>query len=151
MEKRESVNVWFDRPGSGFLEIFWGYDDGSGDNFEPDTELCPTLFLDSSNMLAGFHIIGVLKDGIGSVDETYTFNDCPSHPLTIKYDRPSDLWDIQWGSGIVDCVDTPNPRIRANVDAEGQIQGVLLSDLRTFEGEILNQDLHPVQPGRTAA
>ena len=151
MAKTESVNVWFDSPGSGFLEIFWGYDDGSGNNFEPDSELCPTLFFDSSNSLAGFHIIGALKDGRESVDETHSFDDSPSHPLTIKYDRPSDLWDIQWGSGIVDCVDTPNPRIKARVDAEGRIQGVLISDLRTFEGEILNQDLYQVQPGTPAA
>ena len=61
MAKRESVNVWFDRPGN-FLEIFWGYDDGSGNNFEPDTELYPTIFLDSSNLVAGFHILGALKD-----------------------------------------------------------------------------------------
>ena len=151
MEKRESVNVWFDRPGSGFLEIFWGYDDGSGNNFEPDSELYPTLFLDSSNLLAGFHIIGALKEDRGSVDETYSFKDSLSYPLTVKYDRPSDLWDIQWGTGIVECVDTPNPRIRAKVDAEGQIQGVLISDLRTFEDEILNQDLYPVKPGAATA
>ena len=63
MAKRDTVNVWFDSPGSGFLEIFWGYDDGSGNNFEPASELYPTLFFDSSNLLAGFYIIGSeLKD-----------------------------------------------------------------------------------------
>ena len=70
MAKRESVNVWFDSPGSGFLEIFWGCDDGSGNNFEPDTDLCPTIFVDSSNSVTGFHLIGVLKEDRGSVDET---------------------------------------------------------------------------------
>lgn len=150
MAKRESVNVWFDSPGNGFLEVFWGYDDGSGNNFEPDTDLCPTIFVDSSNSVAGFHLIGVLNDSRGSVDETYTFTDGFSHPLTIKYDRPSDLWEIQWGPGIVDCVETPNPRIRARVDAEGEIQGVMISDLKTFEDEILNQDIYPVKPGAAA-
>ena len=150
MAKRESVNVWFDSPGSGFLEIFWGYDDGSGNNFEPDTDLCPTIFVDSSNRVAGFHLIGVLKEVRGSVEETYAFTESVSHSLTIKYDRPTDLWDVQWGPGAVECVDTPNPRIRARVDASGDIQGVLISDLRTFEDEILNQNIYPVKPGAAA-
>lgn len=149
MARTESVNVWYDRPAN-FLEVFWGYDDGSGNNFEPDSELYPTLFLDSSNLLAGFHIIGALKYDRGSVDETYYFKDSPSHPLTIRYDLSSDLWDIQWGPEIVDFVDSPNPRIKAKVDAEGQIRGVLVSGLRTFEDEILNQDLYPVQRGTPA-
>ena len=36
--------------------------------------------------------------------------------------------DIQWGPNVVDCVDTPNPRIKARADADGDIQGVLISD-----------------------
>ena len=80
----------------------------------------------------------------------YTFTEGFSHPLTIKYDPATDLWDVQWGPGAVDCVDTPNPRIKARVDAEGEIQGVLISHLKTFENEILNQDIYPVKPGAAA-
>ena len=150
MAKRESVNVWFDRPGN-FLEIFWGYDDGSGNNFELDTELYPTIFLDSSNLIAGFHLLGALKKRSGEVEETYSLDESPSHPLTVKYDRATDLWDVQWGPGAVECVETPNPRVKARVDAEGEIQGVLIYDLRTFDGEILNQDIYPVKPGAATA
>ena len=151
MAKRESVKVWFDSPGVGFLEIFWGVDDGSGNVQDPGGELDPTVFIDSANNLVGFHIIGPLYVKKDYLEETYTFEDCPDRPLTVKYDRATDLWDVQWGLGIVDCVATPNPRIKARVDAEGQIQGVLISDLRTFEDEILNVDLYPVQPGARTA
>ena len=41
--------------------------------------------------------------------------------------------------------------IKTRVDASGDIQGVLISDLRTFEHEILNQNIYPVKPGATAA
>ena len=150
MAKADSVNVWFDRPGN-FLEIFWGYDDGSGDNFELKTGLYPTLFVDSSNRIAGFQIIGALKDHRNCVEETYSLDDVQPHPVTVKYNRDTDLWDVQWGPDIVDCVESPNPRIKARVDAEGQIQGVLISGLRTLEGEILNQDLYPVKPGAATA
>ena len=150
MAERESVNVWFDNPG-GFLEIFWGYDDGSGNVVDPDTKLNPTIFIDSKDRVAGFHIIGALNDRTGSVEETYTFDDSPSHPLTVKYDKTKDLWDVHWGHAAVDCVATPNQRIRAKVDAEGLIQGVQISDLRGFKDEILNQDLYPVKPGAPTA
>lgn len=150
MAERESVKVWFDRPGN-FLEIFWGYDDGNGDNFDMGSELDPTIFLDSSNFIAGFHIIGALKDSGNPVEETYTLEDNLSHPVTVKYYPATDLWDVQWGPGAVDCMDTPNPRVRARVDASGDIQGVLISDLRTFEDEILNQDIYPVKPGAAAS
>ena len=149
MAKRESVNVWFDRPGN-FLEVFWGYDDGSGNNFELDTELHPTIFLDSSYLIAGFHILGALKDGMIPVEETYSLDDCSSHPLTVKYCPDTDQWDMQWGPDIVDCVETPNSRVKAQVDAGGDIQGVLISDLRTFEDEILNQDIYSVKRGAAA-
>ena len=142
--------MWFDSPGSGFLEIFWGYDDGSGDVRDPGGEPYPTIFIDSSGRLVGFYIIGPLNIKSNCIEETYSFEDCHSHPLTIKYNRPADQWDIQWGPNVVDCVDTPNPRIKARADADGDIQGVLISDLRTFEDEILNQDIYPVKPGATA-
>ena len=149
MAKRESVNVSFDRPGN-FLEIFWGYDDGNGDNFDMGTELDPTIFLDSSNLIAGFHIIGALKDGGNPEEETYTLEGNLSYPVTVKYNPATDLWDVQWGPDAVECIDTPNPRIKARVDVHGDIQGVLVSDLRTFEDEILNQDIYPVRPGAAA-
>ncbi len=150
MAKRESVRVWFDHPGGGFLEIFWGNDDGSGNVRDPGGELDPTVFIDSANDLVGFHIISPLYVKGGYSEETYIFEDCPGQPLTVKYDLATDLWDVQWGRGAVECVDIPNPRIRASVDAEGDIQGVLISGLRTFEDEILNQDIYPVKPGAAA-
>ena len=151
MAKRQSVNVWFDRPGGGFLEIFWGRDDGSGNVQDPGGELAPSVFIDSANDLVGFHIIGPLHVKSDYLEEVYIFEDCPDQPLTVKYDRAIDQWDVQWGPDIVDCVETPNPRVMARVDAEGQIQGVLITDLRTFEDEILNVDLYPIKPGATTA
>ncbi len=150
MAKRESVGVWFDRPGN-FLEIFWGYDDGSGNNFDMDTELDPTIFLDSANRIAGFHIIGALQDSKLPVEETYTLEDSPSHPVTVKYSPIGDLWDVQWGPDATDCVATPDSHVKARVDAQGQIQGVLISGLSRFEGEILSVDLYPVTPGAATA
>ena len=82
-----------------------------------------------------------------NVKETSAFEDRHSHTLTVKYDRATDLWDVQWGPDAVECVDSPNPRIKARVDASGDIQGVLNLDLRTFAEEILNQDIYPVKPG----
>ena len=150
MAKRESVNVWFDRPGGGFLEIFWGCDDGSGNVQDPGGELEPTVFIDSANDLVGFHIIGPLYVKGDHLEETYIFEDCPDQPLTVKYDRAADQWDVIWGPDIVDYVETPNSRIKAQVDARGDIQGVLISDLRTFEDEILNQDIYAVKRGAAA-
>ena len=150
MEQGSAINVWFGRPGGGFLEIFWGRDNGSGNVQGPGGELDPTVFLDSANDLVGFHIIGPLHVKSDYLKETYIFKDCPDQPLTIKYDRPDDLWDVQWGPGAVASLDTPNSRIKAKVDADGNIQGVLISDLHTFEGEILNQDIYPVKPGAAA-
>ena len=100
--------------------------------------------------LWAFYIIGPLNIKSNCIEETYSFEECHSHPLTIKYNRAADLWDVQWGPNVVDCVDTPNPRIKSRADADGDIQGVLISDLRTFEDEILNQDIYPVKPGATA-
>ena len=39
------------------------------------------------------------------------------------------------GPSRVDCIDTPNPRIKARVDAAGLIQGVEIYDLRGFSEE----------------
>ena len=150
MERISRVNVWFDRPGD-FVEIGWKTGCSVNGFRPPACELGLEVHLTADYQATGFYILGALLFADRYEGHSVAVADVQPHPITIKYDRPSDLWDIQWGSGIVDCVDTPNPRIRANVDAEGQIQGVLLSDLRTFEGEILNQDLHPMQPGRTAA
>ena len=145
MAKRESVNVWFDNPGN-FLEIGWG-EDAVDAEYPHDTELDPTVFVNSENQITSFHIIGALSNRRDYVEESYIVSDAQSHPLTVKYDRDKDLWDVHWGHAAVDCVATPNQRIRAKVDAEGLIQGVEISDLRGFQDEILNQDLYPVKPG----
>ena len=139
------VNVWFDNPGN-FLEIFWGRGNSVGDYLE-NTEFDPTLFVTSEGQVIGFHIIGALSDSRDYVEETYVINAVQSHPITVRYDRGQDWWRVEWGPGVVDCVDTANPRIRARVDAAGLIQGVEIWDLRGFEGEILNQDLYPAELG----
>ena len=150
MEKTNRVNVWFDRPGD-FLEIGWS-NGWSVDGFSPpNSEIGIEIHLTDNNQAVGFYILGTLLFANRCQGQSMVVADVQPHPVTVKYDRPSDLWDIQWGPGIVDCVDTPNPRIRASVDREGQIQGVLISDLRTFEDEILNQDLYPVKPGAATA
>ncbi len=82
-----------------------------------------------------------------NVKETFALEDRHSYPLTVKYDRATDLWEVQWGPDAVECGDWDYPRIKARVDVSGDIQGVLNSDLRTFEHEILNQDIYPVKPG----
>ena len=139
------VNVWFDNPGD-FLEIFWGRDSVTGDYPEENTELDPTLFLTAEGQVVGFHILGALNDFREWVDETYILNEV-HHPLIVQYNRQQDLWRAQWGPAVTDCIATPNPRIQALVDAAGQIQGVEIRDLRTFEEEILNQDLYPAELG----
>ena len=67
------------------------------------------------------------------------------HPVSVRYDRQKDLWRAQWGPAVADGIPTTNSRNRALVDAAGQIQGVEIRDLRTFEEEILNQDLYPAE------
>ena len=145
MDKRACVNVWFDNPGN-FLEIGWGLGMALDVECPDNTKLDPTIFLDAERQITSFHIISPLNDSRGDVEETYTIAGSPSHPLTVKYDRARDLWDVHWGHASVDCVDTPNPRIKARVDAGGFIQGVQIRDLRGFTGEIINQDLYPVKP-----
>ena len=140
-----SVNVWFDNPGN-FLEIFWRRGNSVGDYLE-NTKFDPTLFVTPEGEVIGFHIIGALSDGRDCVEETYVINAVQAHPITVRYDRGQDWWRVEWGPGVVECVATANPRIRARVDAAGLIQGVEIWDLRGFEGEILNQDLYPAELG----
>jgi len=146
MEKANRVNVWFDRPGD-FLEIGWrsGW---SIDGFTPaDAEFGIEVHLTAENQAFGLYILGTLLFADRCKGQSMVVAEVQPHPLTVKYDRAGDLWDVQWGPGAVECVDTPNPRIKARVDASGDIQGVLIADLRTFEDEILNQDIYPVKPG----
>ena len=149
MAKNRPVNVWFDRPGD-FLEIHWG-DAICLDAISPSStefELC--LHLSKENHVNGFDMIGPVIGTECCTEKALVMADVQPHPVTIKYNRPADQWDIQWGPDAVECVDTSNPRIKARADADGDIQGVLISDLRTFEDEILNQDIYPVKPGATA-
>ena len=149
MEKANRVNVWFDRPGD-FLEIGWS-SGWSIDGFTPTgAEFGIEVHLTADNQATGFYILGALLFADRCKGQSMVVAEVQPHPVIVKYDRPSDLWDIQWGPGIVDCGDTPNSRIKARVDAEGEIQGVMISDLKTFEDEILNQDIYPVKPGATA-
>ena len=150
MEKIDRVNVWFDRPGD-FLEIGWKSGWSVNGFTPPDAEFSIEVHLTADYQATGFYILGALLLSDRCKGRGIVIADVQPHPVTVKYDRPTDLWDVQWGPGVVDCVDTPNPRIKARVDAAGQIQGVLISDLRNFEDEILNQDLYPVQPGAATA
>ena len=150
MEKIDRVNVWFDRPGD-FLEIGWRSGWSINGFSPPQAEFGLEVHLTDDYQATGFYILGALLFAGRCKGQSAAIADVRPHPVTVKYDSLADLWDVQWGPGAVDCVDTPNPRIRARVDAEGEIQGVMISDLKTFEGEILNQDIYPVKPGATAA
>ena len=151
MEKRKRVNVWFDRPGD-FLDVCWGSGEWAvRSHTPPDNELGIEIHLTDNYQATGFFIFGANHYSNKCDSKTTVVAAVQPHPVTVKYDRLTDQWDVQWGPGAVQCADTPNPRIKARVDASGDIQGVLITDLRTFEDEILNQDIYPVKPGAAAA
>ena len=146
------VKVWYDRPGD-FLEIGWGSGAWAVDTYDPPAaaELGLTVHLTEAGQATGFDILGALypskhlpsrPDGQREV-----VAQVQPHPVSVRYDRQQDRWRAQWGPAVTNCIPTPNPRIQALVDAAGQIQGVEIRDLRTFEGEILNQDLYPAELG----
>ena len=146
MAESDSVNVWFDRPGD-FLEVCWGRGKWAVDGCEPaDAEFGLTVHLTADCQSVGFHIIGpVYFSEQRCKGKSKVVAPVQPHPVTVAYDQGQDLWQIQWGPAIVDCLDTPNSRIRARVDAAGHIQGLEIRDLRTFDAEILNQDLYPAE------
>ena len=146
MEERNRVNVWFDRPGD-FQEIGWRSGWSVKGYTPPDAEVGIEVHLTDDYQATGFYILGALLFPDRCKDQSMVVAEVQPHPLKVKYDRDKDLWDVHWGHAAVDCVATPNQRIRAKVDAEGLIQGVEISDLRGFKDEILNQDLYPVKPG----
>ena len=148
--QKRTVNVWFDRPGD-FLEVGWSSQWAVNGCEFPDTDYWFQVDLTEDFQAVGFQAIGALHFADRCDGEAALVADVQPHPVSVKYDRAADLWDVSWGPDAVDCVATPNPRIRARVDAAGQIQGVLISDLRTFEEEILNQDLYPAPPGQPVA
>ena len=151
MEKRRQVNVWFDRPGD-FLEVCWGSGEWAvKSHTPPGTELGIEVHLTEDCRATSFFILGTLLFSDRCNGQSVVIADVQPHPVTVKYDRTVDQWDVQWGPGAVECVDTPSPRVRAQVDTSGDIQGVLISDLRSFEDEILNVDLYPVTPGTATA
>ena len=150
MDQIDRVNVCFDHPGD-FLEI-GGRTEWSVNGFIPlGSELGIAVHLTDDFQATGFYIRGALLFSDRCNGHSVVVADVQPHPVTVKYDRLVDLWDIQWCPGIVDSVDTPNSRIKARVDADGRIQEMLASDLRTLEDEILNQDLYPVQLGTPTA
>ena len=146
MAETERVNVWFDRPGD-FLEIGWSGQWAVRSHTPPDAEFGITVHLTEEKRSTGFDIIGPIHFSNRCEGESMVVAEVQPHPLNVEYDRAKDRWDVHWGHAAVDCVATPNQRIRAKVDAEGLIQGVQISDLRGFKDEILNQDLYPVKPG----
>ena len=146
MEERARVNVWYDRPGD-FLEIGWsrgwhlaGYD-------APEDEIGVDFQLTEDYQSVGLQIIGALYSPFRREGKSRSVAAVQPHPVTVEYDRGQDWWRVEWGPGVVECVATANPRIRARVDAAGLIQGVEIWDLRGFDGEILNQDLYPAELG----
>ena len=149
MEQSRAVNVWYDRPGD-FLDIGWSSRWAVNGCELLDSGYWVQVDLTDDFQAVGLQLVGAVHLANQCNAETTLVADVQPHPVTVKYDRAADLWDVSWGPGVVDCVVTPNPRIKAKVDAEGQIQGVLISDLRTFEDEILNVDLYPVKPGAPA-
>ncbi len=147
MAERGSVKVWFDRPGD-FLEVCWGRGEGAVDSYDaPDGELGLTVHLTEAGQSTGLDVIGPAHFSKQGVGQSRVLAAVQPHPVTVEYDRGLDWWGVEWGPGVVSCVATVNPRIRARVDAAGLIQGVEIWDLRGFEGEILNQDLEPAELG----
>ena len=150
MAERRAVNVWFDRPGD-FLDIGWSSRWSFNSYVPPDTELGIEVHLTDDHQATAFFILGALLFSDRCDENSTVIADVQPHPVTVKYDRTIDQWDVQWGPGAVERVDTPSPRVQAQVDASGDIQGVLISDLHSFEDEILNVDLYPVTPGTATA
>ena len=147
MAERGLVKVWFDRPGD-FLEVCWGRGKWAVDGYDAtDGELGLTVHLTEAGQSTGFDIIGPVHFSNRCAGQSRAVAAVQPHPVTVEYDRGYDWWRVEWGPGVVDCVATANPRIRARVDAAGLIQGVEIWDLRGFEGEILDQDLYPAELG----
>ena len=147
MAKGERVNVWYDRPGD-FLEIGWSWGAAAFNHYTaPADEIGVDFHLTEDFQAVGFYILGALYSPCRRPGKSKVVAQVQPHPVTVAYDQGQDLWQIQWGPAIVDCLDTPNPRIRAQVDAAGHIQGLEIRDLRTFDAEILNQDLRPAELG----
>ena len=150
MAQIRSVNVWFDRPGD-FLEIGWSNQWAVNGCPFPDTDYWFEVDLAEDLQAVGLKMIGAISFASKCAGETVLVADVQPHSVAIKYDRMQDLWDVQWGPDAADCVATPDSHVKARVDAQGQIQGVLISGLRSFEGEILSVDLYPVTPGAATA
>ncbi len=146
MEKRGQVNIWYDRPGD-FLEIRWAKGWDVNEHITQEDEIGANVYLTADYQAVGFHILGALYSPYRREGKSQVVAAVQPYPVIVHYDRQQDLWRAQWGPAVVDCIPTPNPRIQALVDAAGQIQGVEIRDLRTFEEEILNQDLYPAELG----
>ena len=142
-----AVKVWYDRPGD-FLDLDWSSGKGAVAACNPASdEIGIELHLTDSGQAVGLYIFGALYSPYRREGESQVVAAVQPHPVSVHYDRRQDLWRAQWGPAVVDCIPTPNPRIKALVDAAGQIQGVEIRDLRSFEEEILNQDLYPAELG----
>ena len=146
MEKRVAVNIWYDRPGD-FLEIRWARGWDVNEYVTPEYEIGANVYLTDDYQAVGFHILGALYSPYRREGQSQVVAAVQPYPVSVRYDRQQDLWRAQWGPAVADCIATPNPRIKALVDAAGQIQGVEIRDLRSFEEEILNQDLYPAELG----
>ena len=141
------VNVWYDRPGD-FLDLGWGSGEWAVDTCNPaNDEIGIEVHLTDTGQAVGLYIFGALYSPCRREGQSQVVAQVPPYPVSVRYDRQQDLWRAQWGPAVADCIATPNPRIKALVDAAGQIQGVEIRDLRTFEEEILNQDLYPAELG----
>ena len=147
MAKGERVNVWYDRPGD-FLEIGWSWGTAAFNGYTTsEDDIVIHCHLTEDFQAVGFYILGALYSPCRRPGKSKVVAQVQPHPVTVAYNPAQDLWQIQWGPAIVDCLDTPNSRIRAQVDAAGHIQGLEIRDLRTFDAEILNQDLRPAELG----
>ena len=141
------VKVWYDRPGD-FLEICWGSGEWAFNDYEaPEDEIGVDFFVTDDCRVVSFHILGALYSPYRRAGKSQVVAAVQPHPVSVQYNWQQDRWRAQWGPAVTDCIPTPNPRIQALVDAAGQIQGVEIRDLRTFEEEILNQDLYPAELG----
>lgn len=103
MEESRAVNIWFDRPGD-FLEIGWSKCRSFDSSVPPDLELGIEFHLTDDNEVTGFYGLGAPLFSDSCSSKSTVVAHVRPHPVTAKYDRATDLWDVPWAPGPVECV-----------------------------------------------
>ena len=64
--------------------------------------------------------------------------------VNVWLDKEGNFLDVTWGFGHTYYAATEDERIMVLVDAEGNIQGFKIDDVRSFQGEFIKATLRPV-------